>query len=101
LPLQLDCAAAGLRVVDFPFSSGGYVVHRGRSTLAEVYAQGETDNAHYNWAKDHHAPHFNAEPGAAERHERFSLEFRDACQGGLDDTAIVEACLRAREAWRA
>jgi glycosyltransferase involved in cell wall biosynthesis len=100
LAMQLDCAGAGLRMVDFPFSSGGYVVHRGRSTLAEVYARGETDNTHYDWARGHHAPHFNAEPGAAEWYERFSAEFRQACQGRSDDTAIVEACLRARKARR-
>jgi hypothetical protein len=95
LALQLDCAAAGLRAVDFPFAQEGYVVHRGRSTLAEVYARDERDNALYSWAVNHHRPHFNEEPGAAESWQRLSAEFAATCGDVLDDAAIVRACVHA------
>lgn len=98
LALQLDSAGARLGVVDFPFSRAGYVVHRGRSALAEVYTRHETDNAYNDWAREHHTPHFNAEPSASERYQRFGAEFRRACQNRADDAAIVQACVRAREA---
>jgi len=84
LALQLDCAAARLRAIDFPFTREGYVVHRGRSTLAEVYARGDRDNAHYSWAVDHHTPHFNEEPGAAEGWQRLSAEFAAAGTNGVE-----------------
>jgi glycosyltransferase involved in cell wall biosynthesis len=95
LALQLDCAAAGLRAVDFPFAHEGYVVHRGRSTLAEVYARDERDNALYSWAVDHHRPHFNEEPGAAENWQRLGAEFAAASGGAVDDAAILRACVHA------
>jgi hypothetical protein len=92
LALQLDSAGVGLGVVDFPFSRAGYVVHRGRSTLAEVYTRHETGNAHFNWAREHHTQHFNAEPGAAESYNRFGAEFRRACQNRAE---MQLSCRRA------
>ncbi len=50
LSLQLGSAAAGLSRIEFPFSRDGYIVHRGRSTLAEVLSRGETGNKLYQWA---------------------------------------------------
>jgi len=96
LSLQLSCAAAGLGRVAFPFTRDGYVVHRGRSSLAEVHARGETGNKYYRWAVDHHDPHFNAEPGAADLYRAFQEEFAAACGDPNRDDAIVGACARLR-----
>jgi len=96
LSLQLGCAAAGLSRLEFPFTRDGYVVHRGRSTLAEVLSRGETGNRLYRWAVDHHAPHFNAEPGAVDLYRAFQAKFATACNDEKGDDAIVRACLSAR-----
>ncbi len=79
LSLQLGCAAAGLSRIEFPFTRDGYIVHRGRSTLAEVLWRGETGNKHYQWAVDHHEPHFNTEPGAVDLYRTVQAEFAAAC----------------------
>jgi len=95
LALQLACARAGLARVEFPFTRDAYLVHRGRSTLAEVVARGETANNLYDWAVDHHEPHFNAEPGAVDLYQRFQAEFATVCRDPESDEAIVQACLQA------
>jgi hypothetical protein len=94
--LQRACAAAGLSRVDFPFTRDGFIVHRGRSSLAEVLARGETDNKHYQWAVDHHEPHFNAEPGASGLYQLFQAEFAAVIHDVHRDDAIVDACLAVR-----
>jgi Glycosyl transferase family 2 len=80
LSLQLGCAGAGLSSVEFPSTREGYVVHRGRSTLAEIFSRRETGNKHYQWAVDHHKPHFNTEPGAVDLYEAFQAEFGATCR---------------------
>jgi glycosyltransferase involved in cell wall biosynthesis len=96
LSLQLGAAAAGLSRAEFPFTSGGYVVHLGRSTLAGVLSRGETDNKFYEWAVNHHEPHFNTEPGAVDLYRAFQAEFAAACGDPKSDDAIVRACAEIR-----
>jgi glycosyltransferase involved in cell wall biosynthesis len=95
LALQLGCARAGLSRIEFPFTRDAYLVHRGRSTLAGIASRGETANKLYDWAVDHHEPHFNAEPDAVDLYEQFQAEFATACRDPESDTAIVRACLQA------
>jgi glycosyltransferase involved in cell wall biosynthesis len=97
LSLQLGSAAAGLSRIEFPFTRNGYLVHRGRSTLAEVLSRGETGNHHYRWAVDHHEPHFNAEPGAVDIYQAFQAEFAATCRDLEGDDDIVRACFRLSE----
>ena len=97
LSLQLGCAGAGLSRIEFPFTHDGYLVHRGRSTLAEVVSRGETANKHYRWAVDHHEPHFNAEPGAVDLYQVSQAEFAATCRDLESDDAIVRACLSPSE----
>jgi glycosyltransferase involved in cell wall biosynthesis len=95
LALQLGCARAGLARIEFPFTRDAYLVHRGRSTLAEIASRGETANKLYDWAVDHHEPHFNAEPGAADLYQVFQAEFAAVCGDPETDAAIVQACRQA------
>ena len=97
LSLQLGCARAGLWRTEFPFTHDGYLVHRGRSTLAELVSRGETANKHYRWALDHHEPHFNGEPGAVDLYRVFQADFAKACRNLETDDAIVHACLSVAE----
>jgi hypothetical protein len=97
LSLQLGSAAAELSRIEFPFSRDGYLVHRGRSTLAEVLSRGETADKHYRWAADHHEPHFSAEPGAVDLYQAFQAEFAATCRDPESDDAIVRACLSLSE----
>jgi hypothetical protein len=75
--LARSCVEAGLSVLAFPFASQGYVVHRGRGTLASIDRRGEDTNRLYQWATTHHEAHFELVPGAAETHARLLHEFND------------------------
>jgi glycosyltransferase involved in cell wall biosynthesis len=66
----------GGALVEHPFTSDGYVIHRGRSTLAKVLAAGERENPLYEWAVDHHEPHFGGIDGARERYDALVARFR-------------------------
>ncbi len=90
--LERSCIAARLSVVAFPFVSEGYVVHRGRSTLAGVHARGEDDNQHYDWATTHHEPHFELVPGAARAYAKLVGQFTAAVPI-LETDGFVDACL--------
>ncbi len=86
--LQYDLAAQGRRILSFPFRSGGYLVHLGRSTLAEVVRAGERSNRYYAWATDHHTPHFGHAQGAA-----LAATFETVYQAAMaddSDRTIVE-----------
>lgn len=67
----------GIGTAAFPFTAAGHVIHRGRSSLAAVYAAGDSSHPHYWWAVDHHDPHFGAVPGAEQRYNALLRAFRD------------------------
>lgn len=83
--------AAGLGMVSFPFTRSGYLVHLGRGTLAAVAAAGETDNPRYEWATEHHEPHYGGVAEAEAAHCRVVGEFRSEVGPDLD---IVNALRR-------
>src|SRR5713101_3971981 len=91
--LERSWIEAGLSVVAFPFASEGYIVHRGRSTLASVHARGDTTNRLYDWATTHHEPHFEGMAGAAETYARLVDQFA-AEVPILDADHLVRACQR-------
>ena len=56
---------AGRVVASFPFTRDGYIIHRGRGTLAQVAASGDTANPLYEWALEHNEAHYGGVDGAA------------------------------------
>jgi hypothetical protein len=88
--LLQSAKAQGETLPEFPFARGGYVIHRGRSSLLTVRASGDTAHPDHWWARDHHEPHFALVDGAAARHDDLLRAFR-ADVGPLDDLKAVEA----------
>lgn len=88
--LQAD-RGAGHEHTDFPFTSERYVIHRGRGTLAAVAANRDTTNPLYEWAVDHHEPHFGGVLGAHEAYNRLVKQFR-ADVPELTTQALLSAC---------
>jgi glycosyltransferase involved in cell wall biosynthesis len=91
--LLQSAQAYGETLAEFPFARDGYVIHRGRGSLAAVWASGDTAHPFHDWASDHHEPHFADVEGAAARHGELMRAFRDEV-GPLDDQKAVEALIR-------
>ncbi len=60
--LLSSAARSGLRLAGFPFTAEGYVIHRGRGSLAAVFAAADRSHPLYDWAAGHHDPHFGGIP---------------------------------------
>jgi glycosyltransferase involved in cell wall biosynthesis len=82
---------AGQIAEDFPFAAGGYLVHRGRASLAGVLASDDRAHPLYEWALDHHEPHFGGLPGAKERYESLHSRFRSEV-GDRRGESLIAAC---------
>jgi hypothetical protein len=91
--LLTSAARLGIPMAAFPFTAAGHIIHRGRGSLAAVYAAGDRSHPFYEWAADHHAPHFAEVPGAAQRYRALLQEFR-AETGPLTGAALAAACRR-------
>jgi glycosyltransferase involved in cell wall biosynthesis len=81
----------GISMAAFPFADEGHLIHRGRGSLASVYAAGDRSHPDYEWAADHHDPHFGGVPGAAQRYEALLETFRNQT-GPLTGTTLAAAC---------
>jgi glycosyltransferase involved in cell wall biosynthesis len=92
--LLVSAARLGISMAPFPYTAGGYVIHRGRGSLAAVHADRDYSHPFYEWAKDHHAPHFAGVPGADQRYHALLQEFREQA-GPLTGTTLARACRRA------
>jgi glycosyltransferase involved in cell wall biosynthesis len=90
-PVLEGARRAGLVTAPLAFAADGYVIHRGRSTLAVVAERNESDNPLYDWALDHHAPHFGGVDGAPERYAALERRFR-AEVPTLTSAALARAC---------
>jgi len=90
LDLLQSAKAQGETLAEFPFVKDRYVIHRGRSSLSAVWGSGDTAHPSYDWASDHHEPHFGLVEGAAAMHDELMRAFR-AEVGPLDDRKAVEA----------
>jgi len=86
LPVRSSC-------VSFPFTQEGYLIHRGRSTLAAVRERAEIENPSYEWAQPHHAAHFQAAPNAEVRYAELPVEFEQQVPEMTAD-ALIRACRR-------
>jgi glycosyltransferase involved in cell wall biosynthesis len=92
----LVCAVRlGIPMAPFPFAAAGHVIHRGRGSLAAVHAAGDRSHPFYEWAGDHHAPHFAGIPGADQRYDALLQEFRQET-GQLTGRTLTAACHRGR-----
>lgn len=95
--LLTSADAQGETLAEFSFVRDRYLIHRGRSSLFTVWESGDTAHPSYDWALDHHEPHFALVEGAAARHDELMRAFR-AEVGPLGDRAAVEALTRLRSA---
>jgi glycosyltransferase involved in cell wall biosynthesis len=89
--LLSSAARSGLRRAAFPFTAGGHVIHRGRGSLAAVFAAADRSHPLYDWAAGHHDPHFGEVPGADHRYNAVLREFRKET-GTLTGTSLATAC---------
>lgn len=89
------CRAHGVPGLSFPFTQDGYLIHLGRSTLAAVRQRAETANPLYEWALDHHEPHFQEVTEAQSRHAVLVSEF-NAQVPTLDAEVLIRACQGTR-----
>jgi hypothetical protein len=92
--MQADLARAGHRRLEFPFCSDAYLLHLGRSTLAQVAGRNSTDNQYHTWAQQRHQPHFGLRPDGADLADRFEARFRAAVPDDSIDS-LVRALRRA------
>lgn len=92
LGLLASAGGLGLRQAAFPFTAGGYIIHRGRGSLAAVFAAGERDHPLYQWAAGHHEPHFAEVPGADQQYQALLEQFRRET-GELTGASLAAACL--------
>jgi hypothetical protein len=89
--LLSSAARSGLRMAAFPFTAEGYVIHRGRGSLAAVFAAEDRSHPLYDWAAGHHDPHFGEVPGADQRYKALLQAFREDT-GTLTGTSLAAAC---------
>jgi hypothetical protein len=92
--LLTSAARLGIPMAPFPFTAAGYVIHRGRGSLAAVEAAGDRSHPFYEWAAGHHEPHFAGVPGAGQRYHALLQEFRNQTDP-LTGATLAVACRRA------
>lgn len=91
---EASCRRLEVPIASFPFTASGFIVHLGRGTLAGVYERRETSNLLFDWAADHHEPHFQQVSGASARYAALIDEFEVAV-GDLRPEQLVGACRRS------
>lgn len=91
--LLVSARAAGLETASFGFSADGYVIHRGRGSLASVAANDERSNPLYGWATEHHEPHFGGVPGAQGHYRRLLADFQREV-GTVTGASLAASCMR-------
>ena len=93
--LLQSAKAQGETLSEFPFVRDRYVIHRGRGSLFAAWQSGDITHPSYDWARDHHEPHFGLVEGAAAKHDELMNAFR-AEVGPLDgQTAVAALTIRA------
>jgi len=90
---EQSCRRVQVPIATFPFTASGFIVHLGRGTLAGVYERREASNVFFDWAGDHHEPHFQQVSKAQARYSALLGEFDDAV-GDLQPEKLVGACRR-------
>lgn len=86
---------SGFEAAPFPFTADGYVIHRGRGSLAAVVTNDDRDNPLFGWAVEHHDAHFGGVPGAQARYDEI-VEMFEHEVGTVSGAALASACLARR-----
>ena len=89
----VSAKAAGLQMVPFGVAADGYVIHRGRGSLAAVVANNESSNPLYGWAREHDEPHVGGISGGHERYQGLVARFRHEV-GTVTGASLVAGCQR-------
>ena len=79
----------------FPFTSEGFVLHLGRGSLAAVVKGSDREHEMYQWAVDHHEPHYGGVAGAAAQYARLVERFRGEV-GSSVETGLVRVLVDSR-----
>jgi len=96
--LQESAIAAGLAMIPFPFTAERHIIHIGRGTLAQVARTQERDNRYFNWARDHHLPHYAEEVGSEQVYAEVHAAFRREVPSlDVDPRVIVSAIHHAAD----
>jgi glycosyltransferase involved in cell wall biosynthesis len=85
-----SCREQGFTVAEFPFSLDGFVIHRGRGTLAGIADREENSNRYHCWAADHREAHYELVAGAAERYDALRRELL-RCIPHLDGDTFINS----------
>lgn len=88
---EKSCVAQRVPRLSFPFTQNGYLIHRGRSTLAAVRERAEAENPLYEWAQDHYEAHFQEAPNGEVRYAELVEEFEQQVPDLAAD-ALIRAC---------
>lgn len=91
--LQADLVASGYALSAFPFCTQRYLLHLGRSTLAEVRKRDDRSNDYRQWAQTHSEPHYGLVPEGARLAARCEAEYRQAVGNG-STAELVEQLAR-------
>ena len=86
--MQADLTRAQHRLLAFPFCREAYVLHLGRSTLAEVAARDARSNRYHAWAVERHEPHFALRPDGPELASHFEARYRADVPDDNIDTLV-------------
>ena len=82
-----------LHQAQFPFRTDRYVLHRGRATLEQLVLRDERDNPLYDWAADHHEPHWGLQSEGPDLWSTFESEFNSRIPR-LDGPTLAAAIAR-------
>ena len=88
--LLQSAVRAGLEMASFPFTADDYLVHLGRASLTAVFASGDVDHPHYEWATRHHEPHYGGVAQAKGRHSQILTRFRTEVGPELELVAALQ-----------
>lgn len=87
---ELSCRRQDLSIAEFPFTVDGYVIHRGRGTLANVRQRAEVSNRFHGWAAEHHEAHYEGVMDAGARYRTLWSEFIETV-GKISPKRLVDA----------
>jgi hypothetical protein len=87
--LLTSAERTGLRLANFPFAAGGYLIHLGRGSLAAVASSTDPSHPLYSWAIEQHELHYNGIDAARDRHTRILRRFRSEVGPDLDLVAAL------------
>jgi hypothetical protein len=86
---EMSCRRSDVAPTPFPFTSAGYLVHRGQGTLAGVYERGEVNNEYFQWAVHNRDPHFQGADDHAQLYRDALTRFGFASDAPTAETLLA------------